>query len=570
MHKSNQLVESLLFERYNNKLLLEKEDLGSGDPGEKTVLAPKKVSASRKKFEDAVAAEQARATEENKKLGLPATNEHQARLAVLYKTPGMAAELSPKEYEKLVGSTSKPLYIEKVGSGFAHSSEGAKQEDDMLQGPTEGGGNVGGKEARPSKMITPAHLSYDNKGSIERTAQAAWEHITDTDKVRQDVALGILTGGLGRAIPGLAGMVANKAGQLAASKAAGVAAQAVTQTAAKAATNVALAGTMGYMTAKDIEAGAKEEEKGKAVGSLEKTTGSFIGSLPGFSVGAKITGSKLPGETAGRVRAGYEAPLPPTPQPVSSKRTGQYTEFVSPKFKKWIGAAALAAQLAAGTPEASKPFSVEPASTKISFVEPSSSGARVSEIANKLTGETARTAEAPTKTAPAETKVISSAETKATKEASTSGGSKSAQDAVSKGKEVPEVKATQQAPAQIKQEAPSQVKQEAPAKVKDEAPAQVKQEAPAKVKDETPAKVEDKITDKNNTSEKVKDEVTSKAKTKKPFEEIENAKIPLNGGGVGKKVADLGLFKATGSDVQGQVGLSRSQLGRYSTILQQR
>ena len=559
MHKLNQLVESLLFERYNNNLLLEKEDLGSGDPGEKTVLASKKVSASRKKFENAVAAEQARATEENKKLGLPATNEHEARLAVLYKTPGMAAELSPKEYEKLVGSTSKPLYIEKVGSGYAHSSEGAKQEDNMLQGPTEGGGNVGGKEARPSKMIVPAHISFDNKGSMERIGQAALEHITDTDKLRQDAALGILTGGLGRLALGAATSAAVGAGGGAAA-----------QTLARGAIHAGMAGTMGYMTAKDIEAGAKEEEKGKAVGSLEKTTGSLIASLPGFSVGAKMTGSKLPGETAGRVRAGYEAPLPPTPQPVSPKRTGQYTEFVSPKFKKWIGAAALAAQLAAGTPEASKPFSVEPASTKISFVEPSSSGARVSEIANKLTGETARTAEAPTKAAPAETKVISSAETKVTKETPTSGESKSAQDAVSKGKEGPEVKTTQQAPAQVKQEAPSQVKQEAPAKVKDEAPAQVKQEAPAKVKDETPAKVEDKITDKDNTSEKGKDEVTSKDKTKKPFEEIENAKIPLIGGGVGKKVADLGLFKATGSDVQGQVGLSRSQLGRYSTILQQR
>ena len=561
MHKSNQLVESLLFERYNNKLLLEKEDLGSGDPGEKTVLAPKKVSASRKKFEDAVAAEQARATEENKKLGLPATNEHQARLAVLYKTPGMAAELSPKEYEKLVGSTSKPLYIEKVGSGYAHSSEGAKQEDPMLQGPTEGGGNVGGKEARPSKMITPAHLSYDNKGFMERIGQAGFEHFTDTDKLRQDVALGILTGGLGRLALGAA-----------TSAAVGAGGGAVAQTLARGAVHAGMAGTMGYMTAKDIEAGAKEEEKGKTVGSLEKTTGNLLASVPFFSVGAKITGSKLPGETAGRVRAGYEAPLPPTPETISPKRTGKYTEFVSPKFKKWIGAAALAAQLAAGTPDASKPFSVEPSPTKISFVEPSSSGARVSEIANKLTGETARpteatakvtpsetvrstrTAEAPAKVTPSESKVDSSVETKATEQTSARGVAKSTQDAVSKS--------TQQAPDQVKQQAPDKVKQEAPA--------QVKQEAPAKVKDETPAKVEDKITDKDNTSEKGKDEVTSKDKTKKPFEEIENAKIPLIGGGVGKKIADLGLFKATGSDVQGQVGLSRSQLGRYSTILQQR
>jgi hypothetical protein len=538
------VVKAILEERYQQNLLLEDD----GSPSQS------KSSSARKKFEEELKAERQKIADERKKAGLLEPKEdvaeHQAMLSLLYKTPGHATVLSPEEYEKLTGSTSKPLFIEKTGPGSYIQSSQEKEKEE-------------GKEST-QKTIAPAHISYENAPWYSKTLQAAKEHLSDPEAIKQDLALGILTGGVGRLLGSGASAIAT-----------GLGGKAAAQTLAKGAVHAAMAGTAGYLTKKDIEAGAEAEQKGKAVGTLEKTAGVLAPALAIGAAGAKMTSPNIPGEAAGRMRAPAvpEVSAPKIkPDLVRAKPTKSFVDFLPQSLKKTIAAGTLATQLATQTPATAETLgldlraptaavevirSAEAAPKTIAEVKPTATGehvkAKVQELTTKGTAE-----QAPAKAATETPAKVQEVAPKGTPEqAPATGVSVSATQAQAQTKQ----KAQEVAPkttvdqTKIQQKQVEQQKQQDQQKQKE----QQKQQEQQQQKQEKPVE-----------KEVPKEEEKGKEKGKEKISEPKPPYVPLplvSGGGSDTQYS---VYSPSGRMTGADVGLAAQQLGRYSTLFRQR
>ena len=231
VRRLNPIVESILIERYLSNLNEAVADVVGGTREEwlatqkeaEDLIAKKEKQkqSARNQFEKELAQERKNIADERKNQGFPEgmedVGEHQALLSYLYKKPGAVEQLSREEYEKLTGSISKPLYISKRGDSYHHSSIPIEHEEGYDKAKLNEPGfapDVAGPPSFPekTKQISTSHLSYENMPSYAKGLQAASEHISDPEKIKQDITLGILTGGVGGLASKTLGAIATKVG----------------------------------------------------------------------------------------------------------------------------------------------------------------------------------------------------------------------------------------------------------------------------------------------------------------------------------------------------------------------